>query len=297
MNSHQQGMVQASGYTLAFSASSVWLHSLGEAVHPFVLLFGTTLMATVFYNAVGFRHFVKSHRAIINTPFWYACTATCLALLWIVTYYSLILAPPTIALIVVFMVEAMIAACVKRRFITAIATLVALTAIITVFADHALTVYSGLVAAIGGVLAYSYSKLSIQLARRNALSGMEVLSIRYYCLLLLSLAGSIAFFEFEPNHRAVINENLLITICILGVFNTIIPNFCSQNAVINIGAERFSFISSFAPALTFALGGLHTGQWDVGIMISVFIAAIILNLDMFTGVMRRLPRLPRIRHQ
>jgi hypothetical protein len=94
---------------------------------------------------------------------------------------------------------------------------------------------------------YGYRRFSVKFSQKTQLNAAEVLSIRFFLLLL------IAFCFIHPHDFIQLHWRDELLFFLITTVTFIIPLYCMQKSVLTIGAERFSLLSSCCPAMTAVL--------------------------------------------
>ena len=130
------------------------------------------------------------------------------------------------------------------------------------------------------LLAYLYYRSSFAYAKQHNMAALDILAIRFYPLFFFSCIYIL--FNSQQGIALYTDSHLFLiiaTLVVLGFLNMVIPNFCSQSSVQNIGVEKFSFITTSIPVLTFFLQGIFLSTWSLSMLLACCLTSLVLNLE------------------
>ncbi|MEM9243091.1 MAG: hypothetical protein AAGA27_03400 [Pseudomonadota bacterium] len=279
------GYSQSIIYIVTLSISTIWVEHLGNNFSTVFLLFFSTLTATVFFNLFRLKKIIRNHLTITKSPLLWVKMNFYLLGTWSLTYYTTIHSSATSCLSVIFLVLATCAAIQKKQKLKT--SLAVILVIAIYFLSSKMTVFTMFTGVLAGISAYFYSIISLHYAVKHNMKALDVLSIRFYFILLLTI---IIILIYRHEHILLIYQHGLITIIVtlilLGIINMILPNILSQNAVYNINPQRFAFIVSFVPVTVYFLRGMFLRQWSISMLIACLLASIILNFEKINLIIR-----------
>lgn len=268
-------------YIISIATSLVWIDSLGETYQLGYLLFGTTLTATLIFNACCFDSLSSTYRSIHRSPMLWLSLSIAILMTWGLSYYATIHSSATILVSLFFIAQAMMASLLNRRYHFVFACLL-LIGFICYAAEQGswLTYFSGILA---GIFSYAYFKVSFIYSKKLGLKPTQVLAVRYY--LLLAFASGLVI-EDIMTHQSIIQQHhglsfSLLILFLLGLSNMVIPNFFSQSCVQKIGPSQFASITTLIPVITYLCQGIIQNEWNVLMLCATISAFILLNIMQF----------------
>ena len=274
------GYSQAILYVLIIATSTIWVGSLGDHISIGLLLLGASLVAILFFNMIRYKHFIHNHKTITQTPILWLLMTISLLLIWWLTYYSAIHSSASFVIATVFLLQATCAAAIKKHIISVVLSLLVWISIYYLAPNS--TPITFVTASLTGILMYIYYRLSLAYAIKYKMKALDILAIRFYPLLLFSLIYIL--FEAQQHLPLYTGSNLqeiIIVLIILGFLNMVIPNFFSHSSILNIGAEKFSFITTSTPLLTFLLEGVFLTTWSWTLLLACSLSSLVLNIKIF----------------
>ncbi|MBK2124222.1 hypothetical protein [Fangia hongkongensis] len=273
-----KGYIQAFLYIFVISFSTVWVSHLGDNISIPLLLFGVSIVAMLFFNLIRLRYIIKNHQTIVKSPFLWLSMTISMLLVWWCSYYTAVHASASFSLAILFLWQAIVAAIVKKRRFVVSLSLVIWFLIYWLAPDA--TPLTLVTATLSGIMAYLYYYGSLAYAKRHDMTALDILTIRFYPICLFSLI----YIVIDVHRKVALYTNstiqqVVMVLLLLGLINMVLPNFCSQNSVQNIGAEQFSFITTFIPPFTFLIQGVFLGTWSISLLVACILTSIILNID------------------
>jgi len=273
-----KGYLQALLYIFTMAISIVWVSHLGDGISVAFLLLGVSLVAMLFFNLLRIRYFMRNHKTILQTPGLWLAMSISMLLVWWLSYYSTIHASASFTMALLFLWQALAAAIVKKHWIAVLLSLIVWLAIY--YLAPKATPLTFLTATLAGILAYIYYRSSLAYANRHRIAALDILAIRFYPLFIFScLYILLEIKQGIPLYTYSYLLPVLIFLLILGFLNMILPNFLSQNSVQHIGVERFSFITTWIPVLTFLLQGIFLHTWSLSLLAACLLTSLVLNLE------------------
>ena len=264
-------------YMSSIVISTVWLHDLGKNLGLVTLLIYPTLITTIVFNLFTLRNCIKNHKTILKTPIKWLKMSTSLIFIWLFTYISAIYGSPDFFIPIFFLTSALCTSIYKNYILKSITCIFAIL-IVFIFSPHSQIIIL-LTSLIAGASAYLYYSWSYLYGKEHNMSTLDLLSIRFYLLLIVLIIYSSSFDNIY--NLRLENYNQLLILIILAISNMILPIFLSQKSLDILGVEKFTFILSFLPVLTFIVQYFFTGLWDWFVLLSCIISSLVLNYDVF----------------
>lgn len=272
------GYSQSVIFICVIALSTILVNHLGQSLSIGLLLCGVSMTAIIFFNTIRIKYIKRNHKAIIKSPFIWLMMSSLVLTTWFFSYYSAIHASATFLITLFFLWQAISATAAKKQWLTFFILLIISIAIY--FLTKAIPLLSFIYAILAGISSYLYLRTSTSYAQSHQLTSVDILAIRFYLLFIFSLFMLV--YSTESLHSA--NQTytfsiIFFTLVILGFLNFIIPNYFSQSSVQNIGAEKFSFITSLTPVLTYVLEGILLQKWSVSLLFSSELVSVVLFIS------------------
>ncbi|MED7789000.1 hypothetical protein [Francisella sp. 19X1-34] len=271
------GYIQAFSYVLFMSVSLIWLDDLGSSNNVVFMLLVTTFITALAFNVANFRRLKRSYLAVYYDFSTWLKMSVCIALMWGGTYYGTIFGSPILAIVLSILGEALFASIYDKKLINSILSILMLFFAVFVF-------YHGNMAPImisifTGVIIFIYSNISEKFARNNKLTSLDILSTRFWLLLVGCI---IYFFIFHSRIPAAVYSIhaclvLLTSLVSIAFLNMVIPIFLSQSSVIRIGAINNAYIMTLTPVVVFILQWIFLGTLSIYIFMICLITTLWLN--------------------
>ena len=275
------GYLYALFYIITIAVSLVWVDSLGDIYPIGYLLFATTLTATVFFNGCCLKSIRSTYAAINQEPILWLYLSITVLITWGFSYYTTVHASATIAVCLFFTSQALLSNIHQKKYTFSFLCL-ALIGLVCYAAKQG-TWLSYLAGILSGFCSYLYFKASCIYSKKLNKKPIQVLAVRYYLLLVISLGLVI---EDIITHQSIVVHHhsfsfSLITLILLGLSNMVIPNFFSQCSVQKIGPAAFAYISTLIPVITYLCQGVIQKEWDMLMLSTSILVFILLNLIQF----------------
>ncbi len=201
-----------------------------------------------------------------------------LLIVWWLTYYAIIHGSTRLFFITFPIVVAICGSLSNGSKIKTILSTLTLIFIFLIIPEATITIIFVIVAS--GISGFIFLKTSKIYATRFKLTAMQILSIRFYPLVIFSII--LVYCQKDSLITQVYDGSMLylfLNLLVIAFCNMILPNYLSQSSVINIGAENFSFITSLLPVTACLLQGIFFQDWSINILILSTIISIILNYE------------------
>lgn len=142
--------------------------------------------------------------------------------------------------------------------------------------------FLGILAAIfASCSGFAYAVYSAKFALAEGLSSSQIVSVRFYLLLLVS------FFLLPPDTKDLITATSMAYMFLLALTGMALSVYFLQKGILAVGAEKNAIVVAFVPFLTLVLAAAFHGSIDAGE--SLFVA-ILTTILLFFPVMRRYRR-------
>lgn len=283
------GYIQAFLYIISIAMSVIWVDQLGKSYNPWVLLLGVSIIATIIFNLISFKSFIKNHKLIFQDFGLWLLLSLMMAICWYLTYEATIISSPRALISILFTSSAGFSAIAQKNYLKFI------LCTLTVLLIYIVTPESSYISLIESILAglsfFLYYKYSTKFASKHALTSLDILAVRFYLLIIVSLAFTLYYEFYSVEFKNIVFENpisTLLIIILLAIINMIIPNYFSQSSAIHLGYETFSTLVSFTPVITFLLQGIFYADWNLFIFLACAFASVILNYNLIINKLKLL---------
>jgi hypothetical protein len=247
-------------YLVMMALSAVWVNRFHQVASQPLMLGVVSLAAILFYNAIERHQLARVYRAILRFPILWLAMSVFFALTWGLIFYASIHASPRAAIVIFYLVVAVLGYALDYQRISTVICFLALAGGMYLLPE--LTLQTATISVLAGVCGYLYMWASGRYAQQASLSATQVLAVRFYVLLL----GSVVACALSPVGMHV-NITLpgwqLIASFVLLIFFNLTPNFCAQQGIILMGANQFAKVTCWTPVFTFGVQGLFEGVWDI----------------------------------
>ncbi|MED7789660.1 EamA family transporter [Francisella sp. 19X1-34] len=178
---------------------------------------------------------------------------------------------PSYMLSALFICEALTALLYEKKVLTSLMIFIFLLITAEIFKE--LNFIGLLLPLIAGFMCFIYSKSSEVLSKKSKLNSLDILSIRFYLLLLLTFFLQIK----DPIFLINIHSEDLLDLIILSAINLILPIYFAQFSIIKISAEKFAYIATLVPLLTVIMESFINHKIHLSLLIITFLIFISLN--------------------
>ncbi len=239
----------SSAYSFSIAFSIVFLHLVTKDSSPILFIIVSVFIAIIWFNFINYRRLMRLYAIFFKQFKSIIIINLIIAVQWTATFYGSKYAIPFKFLLVGFIMPVVIsntnllATNKKQCFYLIINFIMCLLIILTMHNFIGITC-----ALLVGCLSYSYRKYSHKMMNKYSLSKLDILCIRNYGLLALSLLG---YYTFKP-HAAVILPSFSI-LALIPFITFIIPTYLNQYGIEQVGAERHSIIASLTPTIAILL--------------------------------------------
>lgn len=286
-----KGAIYIVSYVLISAFSHVFVNHTTRSIAPTVTLFYTSIVTIIFFSIVNLGELTKNMVLIKNNTKLILWLNLLNAIIWFVIFFSLkVLSPAVFACLFLGAIPINLFiiglrksnASRKSNFTTALLLLVMFILMLLLVSQDMnqtnsfqIVKYGVIVTIIGGIVAAYIMKISKELAIKN-LSASLVVSLRFYGLLIISLALVIS----KPI-QLVVTPKVFAELFVLALTSMALPLFLLQKALKTLSPLFASIIITAIPVLTYFLQ-LVTGYYSfspikLGITILFSLSLIILT--------------------
>lgn len=260
-------------YIVLIALSSNWIKLVEHSFSQPFMIFIVSLSGVVIYNFSCLKDLRATYQAVLAAPHYWFLMSVTFALTWWLVYYSTIQASPQSSMTIFYLTLALLGCVFDRRYVMAVICAFYVGSAIFLFPE--LTWITRVTIIISSIACYMYMRYSELYAIKNKLEARQVLAVRFYLLLMLSIF--LLFLSPVPPVLRLGESNMFLvtSLAFLVLFN-LLPNFIVQKGVVAVGTEKFSQLSVWAPVSTFALQGVFTGHWSVNAMLLCLSASLLL---------------------
>lgn len=276
------GYLGVAAYILATSGSTLAINHFENTIAPFPLTFVTFLLALVLFNFINIKNVYKTYTSLMANKKIFFIVNILTLIIWTSTFWGLKFIQPSIFIslfmcfvpIFSFMIKK--DAKIKRQVFFMLCTMIlTITLIITeylraityepiMFMGFSLAVISAYVSAI-------YIVYTSNIQRTMSISTIELISTRFYLLVIFSLILSISQHNLS---EAYINlKHTWYDFILIAAVSTIIPVYGLQKAIVSLGPIRTPLLMTITPICTYIL------QVPFGFKFNFIVMALILILS------------------
>ena len=253
----------AIGYIVCVSLVSVIREKLMLQISPIIILFISSSFACIYFHLINYRRNANLYKKFINEKLFFIQLNLIVALMWVTTYYSIYFSSATVFVYEFFMVGGCLSLLFRKnknisQKLASFLFIILICAPFLIYETHPLGILLGISA---GIFGFIYNISSNKIALSLNLSASQILASRFWLLILLSAA------LLPKDFSQQLTLISFITIIGITVLSFILQIWLNQKSVITIGGQESSFISSFAPALTFIVQGVVLDNWFAPILI------------------------------
>lgn len=266
MNTHEltKGYFFSLVFCITVATSSILIHKTNQLVNPYLSVFLTFFICTIWFNLVNLKSLGVLYRKLMHDKKNLLIINFVTAINWIATFEALQYIDPVlyIALFMGLMPIAtyLINAFLQQKKLEAvpIAASIAITLVLGLIIffdkksalDMGTTVfYKGVIfTVISSMASAIYMLYSKRFETNLALTTSQIVAVRFYLLIFYS--GIICF---SNNYLPEINNLHYTDFLVLALLSSIIPMYSIQKSITHIGAIKTSFIVPFTPVFTYAI--------------------------------------------
>lgn len=254
----------AIGYIFCVALVSVIRAKLLLELSPIIVLLISSVLGCSYFHLIDYKESLNIYKKFFDKKILFLNLNLIVALMWFATYYSIYFSSAAIFVFEFFMVGGCLSILCRNNTLSLSNKSLSLPLIILILMP--LFIYKAqcigiLLGILAGVLGFTYNMLSNKAALLLDLSASQILASRFWLLIALSTILVPMDFLTQITLRAFI-ITLFIT-----VLSFVLQVWLNQKSVITIGGMESSYISSYAPALTFVIQGVLLGNWAFPILI------------------------------
>lgn len=286
-NELTKGYLFSATFCIAVAISSILIHKTNQLVNPYLSVFLTFLICSIWFNLVNFKSLDILYRKLMDDKKNFLIINIVTAINWITTFEALRYIDPVlyIALFMGLMPIAtyLLSIHFQRKkpelvpIIASIATTLVLALIIIFDKKSALQIssvdfYTGIgftvISSIASALYMLYSKkIEINLN----LTASQIVAVRFY--LLIGYAGIICM---HGNYFQEASNIHYTDFLVLALLSSIIPLYSIQKSIAHIGAVKTSFIVPFTPVFTYLILFLFNHEQSILLLPLLLVLTLIL---------------------
>lgn len=242
-------------YIILTSISANFIYNLGIKIPDSLMISLSSFYALLFFHLLNYNKIFNIYQRLLNHKIIYIKLLIAFLGMWGFSFILPIYFSPSLTIFFAMSWPALLSILSlyyqtrlhKYIFFSLILLMLIIFFYIVLYKQYNLTSYILLVLGmtILGISMYAYSKISFKLSKLG-FSSSEILAVRFWLLFLIPLiitckTGSI---------KLITNPYILISNLILSIISLIIPVFCNQKSIINIGVNKHSLLVGFTPIVT-----------------------------------------------
>ncbi|MED7788450.1 hypothetical protein [Francisella sp. 19X1-34] len=248
-----------------------------EKIPVIYVLACTNLFAIIFFNTLNIKRLKIVYSMLLNKDLIISVVRvnSLITIMWFCYFFAVSLCGATDFMLLCYLFVAVPAGILNRQLKKITSILIVVIIFFIEFYNQIHIVEGGVISLIGGTATYFYFKESETLNKKYNFSSLDVLCIRFYLLVIISMV----FVFLDSN--VIFNIEQIPYMIILSILTLILPLYLAQIGISKIGAMNHSFFITFMPFLTFISEDLvfHNLSWQV--LILSLLPPVILNVDYF----------------
>lgn len=265
-------------YILLLAASTVFVEKLSVSINVNLLNFAVTVVAFFSVNLVNLPRCRYAYSSIKNDTVLWMVMSVFLAGSWIFSYFSTVSSSADFSMAVIFLTMGAGASLHKKQWVKLVMCFLSIV-LCYLFADKACWL-ALLYAFFSGGTLYAYAYYSKHFAKKNALTPLDILSVRFFPLLIIACVLMLLF--TPPEEFMHVSGRAWFYVLLLGFSNRVLPMFFFQFAIHGLPTEQLAFLTSFIPLVTYILLGVVDHQFPAGLFFAVLISTVSLNIHRFS---------------
>lgn len=277
------------GYLLIFSYClmtaffAVAVNKLEASGDPFTIVFFTFLFTTAFFTLINLPNIRMFWSNLCSSPKQLLTINIVSVVIWLGVFWSLKYLNPAESLCV-YMSMTPIATLLftiklaninqyKKDIFYGVAIIILLSALVidTVYmVPNKWWIILGVIFALAaGITGAFYNVFSQKMHKQNNFTATQVLAMRFYLLLLISLFMSL----HDQTFSTTLQQISWLTFLGLALLSSVLPLFFKQQAIIFIGARKISYVMPFTPVAAYGIE-LLTGAYKFHPVVFVLVALV-----------------------
>lgn len=261
------GVLFGLSYALLSALSLLFIDKLIANIGVFTALFLTTLIAFFYYTLCNFKKLNMLYMIICKEWRLTLLINITVVFMWGFVYFGLKFMLPVEFIFLFELFCALTAIMLQKQYVTMLLCLMMLVGYLIFAKASAIGL---MLAAVGGASAFFYAKLTRSLAQKRNLKPSSLLAVRFMLLLLVT----IGFVNLRP-----LSWHDLQMVSVVAVISYVLPIYCLQKCICQLGAETASFLATATPLFTYLLQAifLHTYSWFM--LVLSFLLVMVLNFE------------------
>lgn len=266
----------ALGYVFCVALVSVIRAKLLLELSPIIVLLISSILACGYFHLVNYKESLGIYKKLFAKKMLFLNLNVIVGLMWFATYYSIYFSSAATFVFEFFIVGGCLSILFRsntRSFSDKSLSLPLIILILTpffIYKDQYVGIMLGILAGVSG---FTYNMLSNKAATLLNLSASQILASRFWLLIVLSA------FLVPRDLLAQVTLSAFITTTFITALSFVLQVWLNQKSVITIGGKESSYISSFAPTLTFVMQGVLLGDWVFPILILSVLGTICVLCD------------------
>ena len=241
-------------YIILNAFSALLRQYMGSQLSPALTLLIGSMIAILYFNLVNVLHLKRLYRVAYAYKKDWLILGVLIAMIWICAIYVPVYISASLYVILFFGILGecgLISTCLKKpskilKFsIVGIMILLISSLVSSVMVGVSYEKIIGLtLVCMGGIAGFGYVKYSHSFMQKTGLKSTEVLAIRFYPTLLISMLLT------PVGHSHSLSLFSMALAVLVGFSCLILPIYLSQKGIEQGGPETFAIISSFMPLVT-----------------------------------------------
>ena len=266
----------AIGYILCVALVSVTRAKLFLTLSPIAILLISSVLASVYFHVLNYKNCISLYRGLFNKKSLFFGINFVVAVMWFATYYSIYYSSATVFVFEFFMMGGVLSIIFsktdsKRKKI-ALFFIGLIVAPLIIYSPQYKGILLGIVA---GVCGFIHNILSDNMASALNIKASQILASRFWLLIILSV------FWLPKDFSIQLSLYTIFAVIFITVMSFILQIWLNQQSVLTIGGKESSYISSFAPILTFLVQGTVLGNWVYPMLLLSVMGSICIMYDSY----------------
>lgn len=284
----KSGYIDAFLFCLFTAISFNFIDKLDDHINPFISLLFMSIIASLFFSAISYKHIGKMYKAVINNKTLYCIMSLAIGINWLCSIFAPNLSDPFIYLLLLFITMAILGFIFvkKKKNIDYYVSYTSIAVFVFILWYLHAKYFIGqnrnlnigfILGVVGGMSGYLYAYILNIFVKKTEMNTTQTLSIRLLGLVVLLLI--IIMSRDIKMHIYWKDFNILF---LMSVLTMIIPNYFSQSSIIKLGAAKMAIFVVFTPLITFIVYSAFSRNFNSENSILAVIITLVMLLSKVT---------------
>lgn len=257
-------------YCVATGIANVCIDGMADYMPISYVLCLSCLIAIIYFNLTAKDRLLHIYRSIWQHKLSFLVVNIIVGIMWACTFYGVAIGGATYYNLIYFTSAGFFALILSdsKSHIIQISLLILIIAL-TYFVQPSLIGF--ILAILGGLSGYVYSKISKGLHDELGFTANEMLAVRFWLLFIVLIV-------ITPKEDFIIHTNLhnIIIIIIVALLSMVVQLWLAQQGVIHSGVQMNQYIMTLTPAAVFFAQGLILNEWHPILLILTLLVPLVL---------------------